>query len=98
MTKINKHSTIVLHDHEYKANTYEAIIKLYQWLNWSERKIARLFEIEEDDVKATICDDNDNESDFRNKWAEVDPDDMSLLEEQTIEFMKNLNNKKENHD
>ena len=98
MKKINKHSTIVLHDHEYKANTYEAIIKLYQWLNWSEIKIARLFDITEDDVKSTICDDNDNESDFRNNWAEVDPDDMSLLEEQTIEFMKNLNNKKENHD
>ena len=49
-------------------------------------------------MNSTICDDNDNESYFRNNWAEVDPDDMSLLEEQTIEFMKNLNNKKENHD
>jgi len=25
-------------------------------------------------------------------WEEVDPDDMSLLEEQTIKFMENLNN------
>ena len=25
-------------------------------------------------------------------WEEVDPDDMSLLEEQTIKFMMNLNN------
>ena len=102
MTKINKHSTIVLHDHEYKANTYEAIIKLYEWLHWSEIKIARLFDIEEDDVKATICDRVDDESDERNflggTWAKVDPDDMSLVEEQAIEFIKNLNNKKENHD
>ena len=49
-----QYSEIELTDHIYHANTYEAIIKLYQLYHWTESTIAELFGIEEDDVKATI--------------------------------------------